>query len=245
MLKEILVIGESCKDVFCYGKCNRLAPEAPAPVFNPVRETSNPGMALNVKKNIESLGVPCAIHTNFNWESITKTRYVHIDTNQMFMRVDEHDDKVGKCKVRDIDFSAYKIVVVSDYNKGFLTKDDIQYISENHPCVFLDTKKKLGKWCENIKFIKINNKEYKRSIDFLPPNLEEKIIVTLGDKGCLYRGEVYSVNKVEIKDVSGAGDTFLAGLVTDFYKTNDIKKSIVFANECATQVVQRRGVNTL
>ena len=103
----------------------------------------------------------------------------------------------------------------------------------------------MGKWCENIKFIKINNKEYKRSIDFLPPNLEEKIIVTLGDKGCLYRGEVYSVNKVEIKDVSGAGDTFLAGLVTDFYKTNDIKKSIVFANECATQVVQRRGVNTL
>ena len=50
---------------------------------------------------------------------------------------------------------------------------------------------------------------------------------------------------VEIKDLSGAGDTFLAGLVCNYLNTNDIKQAIIFANECATKVVQRRGVNVV
>ena len=34
---KILVIGDSCKDVFIYGTANRLCPEAPVPVFIPKR----------------------------------------------------------------------------------------------------------------------------------------------------------------------------------------------------------------
>ena len=34
-MKKILVIGESCLDIFQYGDCKRLCPEAPVPVFNP------------------------------------------------------------------------------------------------------------------------------------------------------------------------------------------------------------------
>ena len=41
----ILVIGDSCIDKFIYGKCNRLCPEAPVPVFLPSEFTTNPGMA--------------------------------------------------------------------------------------------------------------------------------------------------------------------------------------------------------
>ena len=52
---KILVVGDSCKDVFIYGDIIRLAPEAPVPVFNPLRNTENEGMAKNVSKNIESL----------------------------------------------------------------------------------------------------------------------------------------------------------------------------------------------
>ena len=32
---KILVIGDSCHDVFVYGKCDRICPEAPVPVFTP------------------------------------------------------------------------------------------------------------------------------------------------------------------------------------------------------------------
>jgi len=46
-----------------------------------------------------------------------------------------------------------------------------------------------------------------------------------------------------MKDNSGAGDTFLAGLVYKYIETEgDIYVAIAFANECATQVVQKKGV---
>ena len=49
---RILVVGDSCKDIFIYGDINRLTPEAPVPVFQPIRERSNAGMANNVVKNV-------------------------------------------------------------------------------------------------------------------------------------------------------------------------------------------------
>ena len=71
---KILVIGDSCKDIFIYGKVKRLAPEAPVPVFNPIEEKINDGMAKNVSNNIEALGVEVLVATNHN--TIRKIRYV-------------------------------------------------------------------------------------------------------------------------------------------------------------------------
>ena len=51
------------------------------------------------------------------------------------------------------------------------------------------------------------------------------------------------MSEVEIKDTSGAGDTFVAGLSVSYTKNKDIDVSIKFANSCATQVVQRKGVS--
>jgi sugar/nucleoside kinase (ribokinase family) len=54
--------------------------------------------------------------------------------------------------------------------------------------------------------------------------------------------EYFSTKKVSLRDVCGAGDTFLAGLVVKYIETNDIKKSIIYANECASIVVSKFGV---
>ena len=245
-LDKILVIGETCTDVFCYGRVERLCPEAPAPVFNPVAETNNPGMAKNVQKNVEALGVACDLVTNDNWPNITKTRYVHNNTNQMFVRVDKNDDTIERIKILDsIDYEKYALVIISDYDKGFLTKEDIVNISSRHGNVFLDTKKKLGPWCEGIDYIKINNYEFNKVKDLVGEYLRDKLIVTLGKKGCLFRNKVFDVKKVEIKDVSGAGDTFIAALAVEYVKSHNIEKAILFANECATRVVQKRGVSVI
>ena len=61
---RILVIGESCRDIFHYGECNRLCPEAPVPVFNPTELIENDGMAKNVQRNLISLGCNSELHTN-------------------------------------------------------------------------------------------------------------------------------------------------------------------------------------
>jgi len=240
---KILIIGESCLDVFHYGECNRLCPEAPVPVFNSLRTKTNGGMAMNVYKNILTMTDQVEIFTNNNWEQIKKTRFVEEKSNHMFMRVDENDDIYQKRLVSKEYLQKFDAIIVSDYNKGFLTIDDMKFISQNHPLTFLDTKKLLGSWSEDFTYIKINGVEYDKTKHTLNSKLLDKLIITQGQEGCIYKGKRFDVPLVEVKDVSGAGDTFIAGLCYKFLKTKDIEKSIRFANECATKVVQKKGVS--
>jgi bifunctional ADP-heptose synthase (sugar kinase/adenylyltransferase) len=83
-MKKILVLGESCKDIFVYCKAERLAPDLPVPVLSFIEKTENPGMAANVERNIKSIFPDVDLYTNDTWETVTKTRYMHRDTNHMF-----------------------------------------------------------------------------------------------------------------------------------------------------------------
>ena len=243
---NILVIGDSCIDEFIYCDIERICPEAPVPVLKPIKSKYNRGMASNVVENLKALGAKVDLITNI--ESIKKTRYVDNRSGQMVMRVDKNDN-CGRIEVGGLNDNGYfDAVIISDYCKGFLLEEDINEITNRFKCpIFLDTKKQLGDWCENISFIKINEFEHKKNFERLPnyPFILDKMIVTIGSKGCKYKNKIYSVPEVSVKDVSGAGDTFLAGLVTNYLKHNNIEQAIKFANECATIVVQKRGVTTL
>ena len=252
---NVLVIGDSCKDVFIYGGVERISPEAPIPVFKPTHEESNDGMAKNVSNNVETLDMN--IHTITNKDNIIKLRYVDNRSGQMVLRVDEHDycDRIKIKKLQGITnnkFTSYTLmgtvdkidaIIISDYCKGFLEESDIQCICENNKNVFIDTKKKLGEWIREADYIKINELEYKKNHELLSEKgFEEKLIVTLGSKGCRYNGKDFPVKEVPVKDVSGAGDTFLAGLVRGYLDTQDIESAIEFAQKCTTYVVQQHGV---
>tara|TARA_R110000765_G_scaffold425368_1_gene538191 strand:+ start:662 stop:1393 length:732 start_codon:yes stop_codon:yes gene_type:complete len=241
----ILVIGESCVDIFQYGDCKRLCPEAPVPVFNPTIKIENGGMAFNVYRNLQALDVDCLLRTNDNHREITKTRFIDEKTNHMFMRLDINDQSYKRDNIKNIDFSQYDAIIVSDYNKGFLLEEDIDHIGKNHNCVFLDTKKILGPWCKNINYIKINLDEYEKTKHNLDKEILNKLIITMGPAGAKFNDITYSVPKVEIKDTSGAGDTFIAACTSEFIKTKNIEKSIKFGNICATTVVQKMGVVTI
>lgn len=244
-MKKILIIGESCRDIFVYCDAYRLCPDIPVPALNVIDQTENPGMAKNVERNIGSIGGVCDIVTNLGWEDVTKTRYMHKASNHMFIRVDtEHH--IPRINVKDLNLSDYDIVAISDYNKGYLLTEDIRYICENHNNVFIDTKKILGDWVKDAKFIKINNYEYKHSKDSMPDYLEDKIICTKGEEGATYKGKLYPVkHKVEVKDTSGAGDSFFSALLVKYAETEDIEESIKFANDCAAKVVQQKGVSVI
>ena len=124
----ILVIGESCLDVFHYGECKRLCPEAPVPVFNSIKVNTNGGMAMNVFNNVKNMGAQVEIVTNKNWKNIKKTRFVEEKSNHMFMRLDENDQNYGSLNLNDVDFDKYEAIIVSDYNKGFLSTDVLEKI---------------------------------------------------------------------------------------------------------------------
>ncbi len=242
-MSKILVIGESCTDIFVYGTSERKSPEGNGPVFVPISETYGLGMASNVANNLKAMGAETDIFSDNG--SIVKTRYVNRDTNELYLRVDENDsvNRVDISKLANI--SQYDAIIISDYCKGFLTEEDISNIASLHHLVILDTKKKLGDWCKDLAFIKVNRLEWAGSKDVIRDNewLFDKIICTLDKKGTTYKHITYPVIPIENADVSGAGDTFISGFVVKYLETNDIEKSIEWGNYCAGEVVKQKGVS--
>lgn len=252
-MKKILVIGEACIDIFEYGKCTRLNPEAPTPIFQSDHIETNGGMASNVYGNIRSIAGNWEIDVDFIGQAngkITKHRFVDINSNYILLRVD-NDGPVEPLNIGSLDseilyqITSADIVVVSDYNKGFLTEETLEKIANYSKLSFIDTKKPLGIWAHGFNFIKINKKEFENPAhdkEFIERNLD-KIIVTLGADGAkLNQTQVYPLNPTEVKDVSGAGDSFIAGLAVEYLKSNDIIRAIQFANVCAGIAVSQKGV---
>ena len=242
-MKKFLIIGDSCLDEFVYCKSMRLAPDLPIPVLEIEKISSNPGMAMNVYRSVSHLSDSTEIITNTDWQQQKKTRYVDSKTNHAFIRVDSISPIDPLSNLPDL--STFEHIIISDYNKGFLTEQIITNILSGHKSVFLDTKKRLGSWAKNARYIKINDYEYKRSIEWLDKGLESKIIHTKGKDGCEFQGKDYPAEKVEVADTSGAGDAFMAALVTKFADCSDIVEAIEYANFMASSVVQQKGVTGL
>lgn len=241
-MSKVLIIGENCIDIFVYGYSKRKSPEGEGMVFTPTKEVYADGMAYNTANNIVAMGLDVDIVTNP--EEITKRRYLDDETNYLFLRVDENDS-VKRYDVNTLpDLSQYGAVLISDYDKGFLSERDISYIAQRHPLVIVDTKKKLGNWCNFIKYIKINRTEYLNNVEIIDKNkwLVNKLLITLDKEGTLHKGIRYPAEIVDVVDICGAGDTFIAGFTKTYLETNDVNKSIVFANKAASVVIQKKGV---
>lgn len=254
MQYNFLVIGETCRDVFKYGFSKRLSPEAPVPIFTPEEEVCTDGMAKNVYNNLLSLmksfSKNHSVYKYVSNHAAVKVRYVDKKTNHYFLRVDTGDDKYDRIEFTD-EFKKLLInadcVLISDYDKGFLKTDDIINIrkSVRGGCpIILDTKKKVKHLLPYVTFIKINSKEYLENVDAEDiAHYADTLIVTLGDRGTMYRGKVYpSPSPQNTIDVSGAGDTFMAAFCFKYMENGDVEESINFANECAAQVVVKKGV---
>jgi bifunctional ADP-heptose synthase (sugar kinase/adenylyltransferase) len=247
---KFLIMGETCSDRFCYGSADRLCPEAPAPVFIPKGGINNLGMATNVYKNL--LAIEKRINKDIPFNNTAKlytnnpeghkTRYIDSASNQMFLRVDT--DTYPHCGGLPEDIEEYDAVIVSDYNKGFLKPNDLKNIAERSRLSFLDTKKRFdAEWSDSFSFIKINEKEYeengwKYSAD--------NVVVTKAGNGCWYKQKDYPLkNPSEVRDVSGAGDTFLAAFSYSYTLTTDVKTAIIFAQDCCQKVIRKKGVTTI
>lgn len=256
MSYDIIVIGEKCNDIFVNGVVNRISPEAPVPVFEPNTTTIIDGMAGNVFNNIKALNP--ALKSKFISQEIPikKTRFIDTTSGYILLRVDE-DDQTLPCSVKSF-FNDHQIiddstqaVVISDYNKGFLNELKIRMINKvskaKNSNIFLDTKKILGRWSRDIDFVKINQKEYEMQLkhssitDLL--DCCKNLIVTNGEKGSTWINKSITVSTpvVEVRDVVGAGDTYLAAFVIKYIECNDVVESMTYANKAASIAVSKKG----
>lgn len=229
---RILLIGDICTDVYQYGSIDRLSPEAPVPVFVPTHKEEREGMAGNVYANLTALGCKVDIICG---SSSRKTRLIDSRSKQQILRMDED---VKSNPVTNIDPTGYDAVVISDYNKGVVSYDTIEQLLGKYKLpVFIDTKKTdldrmQGAW------VKINELEYSKIKSEC-----SGLIVTRGAKGAdaVYHQYSSKAPKVEVVDVTGAGDTFLAALAYNYLHTADIKRAMDFANQAAAVAVQHMG----
>jgi len=243
---KVTVVGEICEDVFVYGESKRLSPEAPVPVFTPIRTTTNDGMAGNVVQNLSALNHNIVVNGYHQLKPIKKTRFVDDKTNHMFLRVDDGDtaDTLYMAESFLMEISQSDAVIISDYDKGFLSENHILTICNRAKFTVLDSKKRLSDSVfKAVDFVKLNEKEFRSNVidkKYLP-----KVLITRGIDGTDYMGKNYpSPNPVNTMDVSGAGDTFITAFTLKYLQTKDVEQSIIYANEIARKVVSKRGVAT-
>lgn len=235
---NVLLIGDACTDEYKMGHVDRLSPEAPVPIIKLLTKSIVPGMAANVYFNLKALGI-CPDFVR-NSENIIKSRFVDQRSGQHLLRVDDEPIVTPWNGSTPYPIGDYDGVVISDYNKGFLSYEHIErIIAEATGPVFIDTKKTdLSRFTGA--YVKINETEYNNSTS-LPDNL----IVTLGSVGAMLKTDsketLFTTNPVDVVDVCGCGDTFLSALFYNFLTTNNIEQSIKFANRAASLTVQHQG----
>ena len=231
---KILLIGDNCTDVYQYGTIDRLSPEAPIPIFVPTHAEERAGMAGNVANNLEALGC----HVNYlHGETSTKTRLIDSRSKQQIVRIDNDIQSIPITFETDIP-DVYDAIVVSDYNKGTVSYELIEELIALSIPIFIDTKKTnlerfQGAW------VKINELEYSKITSECTG-----LIVTRGARGAsaLHHDVDVPAPVVEVTDVTGAGDTFIAALTYQYLSTRDLTQAIEFAVRASAVTVQHLGV---
>ncbi len=238
---KILLIGEHCRDIYHYGTVDRLNPEAPVPILKEKFLKKLDGMGSNVKNNLFSLGFN--IKHLKNSERIEKHRLVDLNYKQQLLRYDIENEEIKPLSLKKLEDN-YDIIVISDYDKGFINDNVAKYICKKYKDkpIFVDSKK-TNLTCYSNCFLKININEYNNLKFYNKDNCE--LIITEGKFGATYKLKNYPADKVDVYDVCGAGDVFLAGLVYGYSKNKDIIQGIKIANRLASISVSKFGTYVL
>lgn len=289
---KILVCGDIMLDHYIYTNIDKIANEAPIPVFRFIREEYALGGCGNVLRNLHSLGcsdlyIFSVIGDDINGKRLYKMigdlgihNYLTVNTDVVTTSKTRYfcDSKIlFRCdseKSHAIDISEILInieacihrndincIVLSDYDKGFLTKElcrAIICLAEKHnifTCV--DPKKDYTKYI-GCSLIKPNRSEAKRLMnapddthivalhEMLHANVQCKYsVITMSDEGItLYDKHTLLHERPNIRkvvDVTGAGDIVTSILSYFIPSGYDIQAALRIATSVATISVEHPG----
>lgn len=293
--KGVLVLGDIMLDKYIWGDVARISPEAPVPVVAVRKDTSCLGGAGNVCRNLESLGAfpllvgvvgedPEAewiksnvleskgIFTDKRRPTSVKTRIVA--HQQQVVRVD-YEQKTSisyRLAEKIFDFiknEDYAGVLISDYNKGVITKSLMNkllaFTKKKKIPVFVDPKIENFPLFSPVTLITPNHHEAERIIhqtclnDSQVENAGKKvfqkistkyIIIKRGEKGMTVMEKGKRASHIpsiarEVYDVSGAGDTVIATASLALLSGASIFEAAYLANSAAGIVVGKIGTATV
>jgi rfaE bifunctional protein kinase chain/domain len=209
-----------------------------------------------------------------NCQTTVKTRVVahsqqivRIDQESKLNLTDAEENIIWK-NIRDL-IEAVDLVVVSDYNKGFLTEKLLKRLIttavKNNKFVLIDPKGKNYNKYRGATLITPNLKEAAEAcgMDESAPNIIERagktlvtalnlkaLLVTQGEEGMtLLEKNKKSIHLAararEVYDVTGAGDTVIATLAVAIGAGLSLAESSNAANIAAGIVVEQVGTSTI
>lgn len=284
--KKILVVGDGVLDKYVYVETTRNCPESiDLPIFDVIKQEYRPGGALNTALNVASLGDedvevfycgPCnhrvikqmksvnifsfARYENDN-DFLVKERYYR--NQQLLCRADynkkyEYTDTVKSFFINQTQsqWSNFDAVIFSDYDKGTIDKNLVDFITSNvrKDCLIVVDSKRIDlSIYKGVDIIKLNNKEYTTQLENLvePQTLCNFCIVTTGKEGAvIIEQHGNTTNKIYVKpknaneiDVTGCGDTHTAALTVYLLHNNNIYAATKYANCAAAVAVSKFGTS--
>lgn len=190
-------------------------------------------------------------------KTITKERIIASERKIQMIRVDREVvkpiDPQELIDALDCDFSCseFDIVVISDYGKGVVSKDIIEFLEECECKYIVDPKPKNQLHYGHPFMITPNEKECKEmgGANQLLINGARYVLETKGKRGMtLYDDnqdwEIDS-EEVDVYDVQGAGDTIVAVMATCLSMGWNPLDSSIIANKCAGYVVTKPGTSVI
>jgi len=244
---KVLVLGDVIIDKYIYGASERLSPEAPVPVVKYQRKVETLGGAGLVYENLKSLGVDVTLFETGQPSSI-KTRV--ICDGHYVTRIDDDKRASGNAVLADVlsnDFSQYEYVILSDYNKGVLDEslEIIEHINKFNCKIIVDPKEHANQY-KDAWLVKPNYKEFDEfGFTFWQSNI---ITTKAGDNVVATIDNInynIPVEPVEVSDVTGAGDCFLAAFVYGLTKNYNHKHCLELAIKGSREAVKHVGTHTL
>jgi rfaE bifunctional protein kinase chain/domain len=200
-----------------------------------------------------------------NNPTITKTRY--LSSSNQILRVDcekkftlNESQSLFDLVSKKAKVDKPEIIIISDYNKQTIhNKLDLKKYIDTEKMI-VDSKKTdlrifknaliyKSNYLElcNIMNKKIDYSSLENTISFLiKENKFKNMITTLAGDGCYFsskneNGKLLKTEKVEVGDVTGAGDNFIATLAYLMMKKYDLSQAIEIALSYATESVKHQG----
>ena len=265
-------------DKFIYGDVSRISPEAPVPIVKIEKEFYSLGGAANVASNVSTLGGDVSLFgfigndseakiikklleekkiKHYLQESTKTTLKVRIIArNHQFLRMDYEncEDKHFSQEIFKNLKSALQfceIVIISDYAKGTITDEIMDFLRQNNSKIIVDPKPENINLYKNVFLLTPNEKEAlemssQKDIYLAARHLRKigNIIVTRGEKGMLLVSdkelEIPTYAR-EVYDVTGAGDTVISALALSLASDASLEEAAIIANHAASISVSKAG----
>ena len=249
---KIIILGDIIIDQYVYGTSTRLSPEAPVPVVTQQSVTETLGGAGLVYNNLANLGVDVDLF-EYSHPKSTKTRVIcdgHYITRIDSDIIMEGNDTIGL--ISEIDFTQYDYALLIDYDKGLLGQsvEIIKHINNTSNCKIIVDPKRAAHDYKGAWLVKPNGNEYSKfgfdswNGNIITTNANESVSAILRDD---FGDQEFSVpvENVEVSDVTGAGDCFMAGFVYGLTKGYTHKKCLEIAVKGSTESVKHSGTYIL